>query len=210
MLRLARRRLRQRDRLDRRLGRDVSACGLGGRDLLRLAGVAARALSIGSLWTVSSLCRSAARRWRATLVAAAAVAGAAVGLGLGVAMGALFLLDQRLPVGDRDLVVVGMDFAEGEEAVAIAAVVDEGGLERGLHAGDLGEIDVAAKLLAVSRLEVEFLDPISTHHDHPGLLRMGRVDEHFVGHRPDSWRCVARSFAAVAGSRGRGTHRIVG
>ncbi len=75
-----------------------------------------------------------------------------------------------------------MDFAEGEEAVAIAAVVDEGGLQRRLDARDLGEIDVAAQLLAVGGLEVEFFDPIAAQHDHPGLLRVGRVDEHFVGH----------------------------
>ena len=105
-----------------------------------------------------------------------------VGLGLGRALGALVLGDQRLPVGDRDLVVVGMDFAEGEEAVAIAAVVDEGGLQRRLDARHLGQIDVAAKLLTVGGLEVEFLDPVAAQNDHPGLLRMGRIDEHFVGH----------------------------
>src|SRR4029077_16247327 len=112
--------------------------------------------------------------------AAATSAGTTVGLGLGVAMGALLLVDQRLPVGDGDLVVGGRNFAEDEEAGAVAAVLDEGRLERGLHAGDLGEIDVTAKLLAVSRLEVEFLDSTSTYHDHPSLLGMGRVDEHFV------------------------------
>jgi len=78
-----------------------------------------------------------------------AAAGAMVGLGVGGARGALLLVDQRLPVGDGDLVVVGMDLAEGEEAVAVAAVVDEGSLKRRLDARDLGEIDVTAKLLAV-------------------------------------------------------------
>src|SRR5882757_3911725 len=37
--------------------------------------------------------------------------GTMVGLGLGGALRALVLCDQRLPVGDRNLVVVGMDFA---------------------------------------------------------------------------------------------------
>ena len=72
-----------------------------------------------------------------------------VGLGVGGALGALVLGDQRLPVGDRDLIIVGMDFAEGEEAVAVAAVVDEGGLQRRLDPRHLGEIDIAAKLFAV-------------------------------------------------------------
>ena len=64
---------------------------------------------------------------------------------------------ERLPVRDRDLVVVGVDFVEGQEAVAIAAVVDKCRLERGLHAHDLGEIDVSLELLPGSRFEVEFL-----------------------------------------------------
>ena len=57
------------------------------------------------------------------------------------------LLQERLPVGNRDLVVVGMNFGEGQEAVAIAAIVDEGRLQRRLHARHLGEIDIAPKLL---------------------------------------------------------------
>src|SRR6516162_5994568 len=109
-------------------------------------------------------------------------AGAAVGLGLGGALGALVLGDQRLPVGDRDLVIVGMDFAEGEEAVAIAAVVDECGLQRRLDARHLGQINVAAKLLTACGLEVEFLDTMAAQNNHPGLFRMVRIDEHFVGH----------------------------
>jgi hypothetical protein len=111
-----------------------------------------------------------------------AASGAAVGLGLGGALGALVLGDQRLPVGDRDLVIVGMDFAEGEKAVAIAAIVDEGGLQRRLDPRDLGQIDIAAKLLTARRLEVEFFDTVAAQNNHPGLLRMGRIDEHFVGH----------------------------
>ena len=57
--------------------------------------------------------------------AAVATVGAVLALFLGLAMGAFVGLDQRLSVGDRDLVIVGMDFAEGEEAVAVAAIFDE-------------------------------------------------------------------------------------
>jgi len=57
--------------------------------------------------------------------AAAAVVGAVLALFLGLAMRAFVGLDQRLTVGDRDLVIVRMDFAEGEEAVAVAAIFDE-------------------------------------------------------------------------------------
>ena len=76
-------------------------------------------------------------------------------------MRAFFLGDQRLPVGDRDLVVVGMDFRKRQEAVAVAAVVDEGGLERRLYPRDLGEIDIAAQLAAACGLEIELLDPVA-------------------------------------------------
>ena len=114
--------------------------------------------------------------------ALAAAAGTVVGLFFGLAMGAFVGLDQRQTVGDRDLVVIGVDFAEGEEAVAVAAIFDEGGLQRGLYAGDLGEVDVAAKLLALRGLEIKFLDAIAADHDDPGLFRMGGIDQHFVGH----------------------------
>src|SRR4051812_33522415 len=65
----------------------------------------------------------------ATSAAAAAVAGAVLALFLGFAVGAFVGFDQCLTVGDRDLVVVGVDFAEGKEAVAVAAIFDEGGLQ---------------------------------------------------------------------------------
>ena len=97
-------------------------------------------------------------------------------------MGALVGLDQGLTVGNRNLVVVGMDFTEGEEAVAISAVFDERGLKRGFNARDLGEIDVAAQLLALGGFEIKFLDAIAADHDDPGLFRVGGIDQHFVGH----------------------------
>ncbi len=118
----------------------------------------------------------------AVAAAAAATAGAVVGIGVGGAGVAFFLRDQRLPVGDRDLIIVGMDFGEGEEAVTVAAVIDEGSLQRRLNAGDLGEVDIAAELFAVSGLEVEFFDPVAAENHDPCFFRVGGVDQHFVGH----------------------------
>src|SRR5664279_1582774 len=83
-------------------------------------------------------------RFRLGSRAMAAATLLAVGLVLVLAMCARFFLEQRLPVGDGDLVVVGMDLGEREETVAVPAVVDEGGLERGLHARHLGQIYIAA------------------------------------------------------------------
>ena len=100
-------------------------------------------------------------------------------------------LDQRLgrllatvplPVADRDPVVIGMDFAERQEAVAVAAVIDERRLQRRLDPGHLGEIDIAFQLSAACRLEVEFLHAIAAYDDHASFLRVRRVDEHLVGH----------------------------
>jgi len=111
-------------------------------------------------------------------------------------------LDQRLTVGDRDLIIVGMNFAEGEKSVAVSAVFDEGGLERRLDPRDLGEVDVAAQLLALGCLEIKFLDTIAADHDDPGLFRVGRIDQHFVGHfltLGGGGRVAPRAHGALSG-----------
>ena len=113
---------------------------------------------------------------------AAAVVGAVLALFLGLAMGLLLGLDQRLPVGDRDLIIVRMDFGKRQEAVAVAAILDESRLQRRLYPCDLGEIDIAAELFALGGLEIKFFDAIAADHDDPGLLRVGGIDQHFVGH----------------------------
>src|SRR5690242_10196078 len=70
--------------------------------------------------------------------------GAIFALFFSFAMGALVGFDQRLTIGNRDLIVVRMNFTEGEKAVAITAVLDEGRLKRRLDARDLRQIDIAA------------------------------------------------------------------
>jgi hypothetical protein len=113
---------------------------------------------------------------------AAAAVGAVLALFLGLAMGLFLGLDQRLPVGDRDLVVVGMDFAEGEEAVAVAAIFHKCSLERRFDPGDLGEVDIPAQLPTLGGLEIKLFDAIAADHDDPGLFRVGGIDQHLVGH----------------------------
>ena len=79
--------------------------------------------------------------------------------GLGGAVGPLLVVllvaflgalggEQRLTVGDRDLIIVGMDFAERQEAVAVAAILDEGGLKRRLDARHFCKENVALKGLS--------------------------------------------------------------
>ncbi|WP_461353969.1 hypothetical protein [Bradyrhizobium sp. USDA 4454] len=115
-------------------------------------------------------------------VTRAAAMTAVLVLFLGLAMGALVGLDQRLTVGDRDLVVIRMDFAEGQEAVTVAAILDEGSLQRRLDARNLGEVNVAAQLFALGGLEIKLFDAIAADHNDPGLFRVGGIDQHLVGH----------------------------
>jgi hypothetical protein len=86
--------------------------------------------------------------------------------------------EQRFAVGLRNLVIVGMDLAEGEETMTVAAEIDECRLQRGFYPGNLGEIDVALDLLVFSRFEVEFLNPIAREHRHPSFFRVARIDQH--------------------------------
>ena len=132
---------------------------------------------------------------------------------VGCTLRALFLGDQRLAVGDRDLIIVGMDFAECQKSMAIAAVIDEGGLQRRLNARHFRQIDIAPKLLALRGFKVEFFDAIAAQNDHPGLLGMGRVDEHFVRHWQISrgrHACSLRVAVSGVDWRGKGTGPIVG
>ncbi len=87
---------------------------------------------------------------------------------------------QRFTVGDRNLVVIGVDLVEGEEAVSVAAILDEGGLERRLHPSHLGEIDVPAKLFVALALEIELFNSISVDHRHARLFGVGSIDKHLL------------------------------
>ena len=81
-------------------------------------------------------------------IAVAALVGVAVLIVLG--FGSLgFGAQQRLTVGHRYLVVVGMDFAERQETVAVAAILDKGGLQRWFDARHTRQIDVSLELLLV-------------------------------------------------------------
>ena len=50
---------------------------------------------------------------------------AVLALLFGLAMGTFVRLDECLTIGNRDLVVIGVDFAEGQKAVAVATIFDE-------------------------------------------------------------------------------------
>jgi hypothetical protein len=119
---------------------------------------------------------------RVAVTGAAAFGSAAFSLLFGFAMGALIGLNQGLTVSDRDLIIIRVDFAEGQKTMAVAAIFDEGGLQRRLNTRHLGQIDIATQLFALGGLEVKFFDAVAADHNDPGLFRVGGVDKHFVGH----------------------------
>ena len=81
-------------------------------------------------FTLDTVAMTAPTRIAMTRAAAvAAVVGAVFGFFLSFAMSAFVGFDQRLTICHRDLVVVGVDFAEGQETVAIAAILDESRLQ---------------------------------------------------------------------------------
>ena len=95
---------------------------------------------------------------------------------------ARFFLKQGLTVGDGDLVIVRVDFGEGEEPVPVTAIFDESRLKGRFDPCDLGEIDIAAERFPGRGLEVEFLDPVTAEHHNPSLLGVGSIDQHLVWH----------------------------
>ena len=90
--------------------------------------------------------------------------------------------DQRLTVGHRDLVVIRVNLGEGEETVAVSAVIHERCLQRGFDPRDLCQVDVASQLALVQGLEIKVIDPRSIGHDHPSFLGVGGVDQHLLCH----------------------------
>jgi len=81
-------------------------------------------------------------------------------------------------VGDGDLIIIRVDFVEGQEAVAVAAIFNEGGLQARLYAGDLGEVDVPAKLAARTGFEIELLNLAAVHDRDARFFRVRRVYQH--------------------------------
>ena len=89
---------------------------------------------------------------------------------------------QSLPVGDGDLVIVRVDFAERQKAVPAAAIFHEGGLQAGFNPHHLGEVDIALQLLLRRCLDVEILEAVTVQHHHAGFFRVAGIDQHALGH----------------------------
>ena len=85
-------------------------------------------------------------------------------------------------IRDRDLIIIRVDFVEGEEAVPVAAIFDESGLKGGLYARDAGEVDIAAQRLSGREFEIEIFNASVFQNADPNLFRVGRVDQHVSFH----------------------------
>ena len=85
-------------------------------------------------------------------------------------------LDQRLPIGDWDLVVIWMNFAECEKAMAITAILNECSLKGRFYARYTCQVDIAFDLFLMFRFKVKFFNSIAANHDNPCFLLVGGVD----------------------------------
>ena len=114
--------------------RALAAGGFGGRCLLGFEKVAGQRLGFAPHHILVTARRGGL----------AAASRHALHIVHGGALRALFLGNKRLSIGDRDLIVIGVNFAKREETVAVTAVIDERGLQRRLDARHLRQIDVAS------------------------------------------------------------------
>ncbi|MNL35091.1 hypothetical protein D3C87_1571020 [compost metagenome] len=103
----------------------------------------------------------------------------------------LLVAQEGFAIGHGDLVVIGMDFRKGEEAVAVAAIFDKGRLQARLNPRDFREVDIAPQLAAGRRFEVEFLEPVTGGNDNPCFFRVDGIHQHSLG-RHNELRAPAR------------------
>jgi hypothetical protein len=89
-----------------------------------------------------------------------------------------YVLDARLAGVDARLEIVAGNFLERQEAVALGAVVHEGGFEAGLDAGDDGLVDVALALFLVGRFDVEVNQLLTIDDRDAEFLGLRRIEKH--------------------------------
>ncbi|GAA10146.1 hypothetical protein ATPR_3150 [Acetobacter tropicalis NBRC 101654] len=86
--------------------------------------------------------------------------------------------EQLFTVGNRNLVVVRVDFAKGQKTMAVAAIFNKGGLKAGLYANNAGKVDVSFELLFCSRFNIIIFKSVSIHNDNARFFRVRRIDQH--------------------------------
>ena len=74
--------------------------------------------------------------------------------------------------------VVARDFLQREKPVALGAVVDKGGFERGLEARDLALVDVGLLLFLRRLFDVDVVQGLAVDDGNAQFFRLRRIDEH--------------------------------
>src|SRR5690606_31073429 len=74
--------------------------------------------------------------------------------------------------------VVAGDFLQGQEAVALAAVIDEGGLEGGLQPDDAALVDVGLLLFLGGLLDVDVVQVLAIDDRHAQFFGLRGIDQH--------------------------------
>ena len=101
--------------------------------------------------------------------------------GIGLGFFGYFFGQQGFPVGDGDLIIIGMDFAEGQKPVAVSTVIDKSSLQGRLDPGYFCQIDVASELSPGLNFNVEIFQVVSADDCNPSLLGVRSVDKHSFG-----------------------------
>ena len=118
----------------------------------------------------------------------------------------LAFLDQLADAGlvriDAWREVLPGDFLHRQEAVALSAVFDEAGFQRGFDPGDAAEIDVRLLLFAGGDLDVEIEQGLAIHDSHAQLFTLSCVDQHAL-HCSDSF-----AGSRTAAARERAARRL--
>ena len=98
--------------------------------------------------------------------------------------GGLFggFLEKQFAVSGGQLVIIGVDLAEGEEPMTVATILNKGRLERRLHPGHFCEIDVSAELFVAGCLKVEIVNLAIVDDCHPRFFGVGGIDQHQSAH----------------------------
>ena len=152
-----------------------SLCG-GFAFVIGSSGVFVGSIELGCVVFLPWTTAAAAAITRTAIIAIAATLFAGVLLVILVLACSFRLgIDQGLPIGDRDLVVIRMNFAESEKAMAITAILNECSLKGRFYTRHPRQIDIAFDLFLMFRFKVKFFNSIAANHDNPCFLLVGGV-----------------------------------
>ena len=90
--------------------------------------------------------------------------------------------EQRHAIGNRDLIVIRMDFCKSQKPLPVASIFHKRSLQRRLDARHLGEIDVSLEGPLGRGLEIKLFDFLSVENDNPGFFPVAGIDNHALWH----------------------------